>query len=181
MTGGTTRTAPVQAGLAEEVAIRELRSFEGPVAGIHDAIRRTRHDPGLGKDHAQQVCLGLDPRVEPALVATSLDGTRIAIAVDHPVESTNSDLAVQPIATQINQLTSALVNPRLDREIHRSRPVLRMRGNDQHLISVKVERAVVELSFRIIIVGEIVRVRATPEAATRPVRCGRRPGPQSGR
>ena len=109
----------------KRLAVLEICPIKDPMVRIQDTIRGTRHDPGLGKHHAQQVGLGLDPRMEPALVAPLLDGTGIAVAVDYGGGIDKLDLAVQAVPAQVHELTAAIVNPRLDGEIHLPRPVLR--------------------------------------------------------
>src|SRR5262249_40998636 len=117
--------APVQAGVAEEIAILQARSGESPMTRVQRAERRARHDTRFGEDHAEKSGFRLDPRVEAAFEGATLHRTGVAVLVDRH-RTRELDLAVEAIATQVHQSSAMLVNPRLDGAVHRSRPVFRM-------------------------------------------------------
>ena len=80
----------------------------------------------------------------------------VAVVVDRGGASTSSTSQFRPLPPRYISLPPRSLHPRLDGVVHRPRPVFRMRREDQHLVRVEVERAVVKLGLGVVVVGEVL-------------------------
>src|ERR1051326_2102647 len=64
------------------------------------------------------------------------------------------DFTVQAIAAQVHQTPSVSLDPILHPLHHLTRPVLGVYGKDKHSIGIKRQRAIVQLSFGVIVISE---------------------------
>ena len=146
----------VQARLPEDIALRDARALEDPVARVDHAVRRAGHDARPGEGHAEEVGLGFVVDVEPAFDALPGPVERIDIAVPdfHRVFVDELDLAVQAVAAEVHEPAAGFEHPVLEPVVHVPRPVFRMGGGDEHPVPVQWQRAVMELRLGVEIVAE---------------------------
>ena len=139
---------------AEGVAVFDARVGENPVVRGEDLVRRGRHNPRMGKDHAEQVGLGLVVLVKAAIVALGPLNAPVAVFDLHRLLVEQLHLAVEAVAAQVHEFAAALAHPRLDVVVHLARPVLGMGGGDEDFVLVEVELAKVKLGLGVQVVGK---------------------------
>ena len=81
----------------------------------------------------------------------------------HPIFAQELDFAVQPIAAQVHQFAPSLLHPILNPLVHLARPILRVDADNQNLVGIEIKVAVVELPFRVVIIGKAFALQPAEE------------------
>src|SRR5207245_7600701 len=83
---------------------------------------------------------------------------------EHAVALQQLHLAVQAVATQVEQPPAPLEDPALDSIVHLLRPVFGMSAEDEDTVGVQVESAVVQLRLGVEVVREALPLEPAEQA-----------------